>query len=179
MAPVLPPGDLRCAFWGLPSCFQGYIKGQHLALLHHLVLLLQEEDQPHLYSTPSSQIWCTTKPQGAYFSSPRVSRELPPLNNICNKHLCHHQDPSRKMLTILQGQLPIQCSRFGGEGEEALLLSGGIFLMCSICLPLGQCPLWRCLGCLVCVLGPFWFWLRPFVPSIVGVLSDLRLHLFE
>ena len=93
-------------------------------------------------------------------------------------HLCHHQAPSRKTLTILQGQLTIQCSRFG-EREEALLLSGGIFLMCSICLPLGQCPLWRCLGCLVCVLGPFWFWLQPFGPSVVGVLSDLHLHLFE
>ena len=79
----------------LPSYLQGtsvvpsedyhlVFKGQHLALLYHLVLLLQEEDQPHLYSTPSSQIWCTIEPQGAYFSSPRVSRELPPLNNICN-----------------------------------------------------------------------------------------------
>ena len=82
------------------------------------------------------------------------------------------------MMTLLQGQLPFNTQDWGGE-EKALLLSGGIFLMCSICLPSGQCPLWRCLGCLVCVLGPFWFWLQPFGPSVVGVLSDLHFHLFE
>ena len=63
--------------------------------------------------------------------------------------------------------------------RRSLLLSGGICLVCSSCLPPCQCPPWHCLGSLVHFVGPFWSWPKLFGITICSVLSSLLPHLSD
>ena len=63
--------------------------------------------------------------------------------------------------------------------------SGGTAVNCGICLmqstglPVGLCPLWCCLGALVCFLGPFWSLLQLLGLSIFSNLTGLLPHLSD
>ena len=178
VARILPPGDI------VPSeayhlIFEGTERANILpySTISSTCLPLKKKTNRITFLRHQVNFGALPNPRGPN----SLSQEYLPVaanQSYLQQHLCHHLITSRKNVDYSAGSASYLILKIGG-GEEALLLSGGIFLVRSICLPLGRCPLWHCLGCLVCVLGPLWYWLQPFGPSTFGVLSDLRLHLFE
>lgn len=118
--------------------------------------------------------WCTTKSQGASISASRIYKGAAILLSIVSEITSMSSPhPSRENIDIYAGKNP-HCSRFGGAAVKC-----GVCLMHGTGLPLGLCPLWRCLGALVCFLGPFWSLLQLLGLSICSNLTSLLPHLSD
>ena len=135
-------------------------KGRHLALLHHLVLLLAYEEQLlHLQPTMTVHHPTPSPPQlhhhvkgGLHLCSGPTTSCPRDASSTRTSH-SSTRTSARSMTASSQDQAEqVQsCAVLVGEHGGCLVTSvSGV----AAWLPLGQCPLWGLFGVLVCTLGP-------------------------